>query len=374
VSIAHIYQYVSTDQHRLRSLTSDILALDGTDLPQILNQAAALIRDATGAHSVAVLLWDADVGGLRIAGSAPQTSAEQQAERYDEHRARSRLNIPFVVSDGRRGVARIVMNQAHSGDHMLPTLKAAAHAVGTLTARIERIALMLDEAAQQGRTRLIEDLASTLNHDLRNMMAPIMGRLDLIRRQAIREGNEKYVRHAEAATEATRRILAVLQNLVDVGKLEQGTLPLQRHDVNLTELVRNIVADVSNTPVPIEVKTTGDVHAVGDIERLRQTLEYMITNAVRYSLEDQTVVVRITRIEEGEAIYAIVSVCDQGVRIPPDVLPQIWTRYTIGRGSMGFNLGLYLAQTVAKAHGGTLRVTSDEPGGTTWSLLLPIAE
>ncbi len=234
---------------------------------------------------------------------------------------------------------------------------------------------MLKDVAQQARYALIEDLTSTLNHDLRNIMAPISGRLDLIRRQATRDGHEKYVRHAEEATNATRRMQAVLQNLVDVARLEQGTLPLLRQDIALADLVHAIVAGMDTIAATAQIDVIERfIHTDGDLERLQQTLEYLIGNAFRYSPEDQPVVITVKRTVHDGATWATISVCDQGIRIAPAVLPLIFIRWTTGRGALAFNLGLYLAQGVAKAHGGTLSVTSDEPTGTTWSLMLPVTE
>jgi signal transduction histidine kinase len=146
-----------------------------------------------------------------------------------------------------------------------------------------------------------------------------------------------------------------------------------QQDIALADLVQQIVADKHSMTIA-QVETTDDVHISGDLERIQHALEYLIGNAFRYSPENQPVVITIACTEHDGAAWATVSVRDQGVRIAADVLPIIFTRWTTGRGSIGFNLGLYLAYGVAKAHGGTLQVTSDEPTGTTWSLVLPTTD
>jgi signal transduction histidine kinase len=407
VSIAHIYHRTTADQTRSRSLPEDILALDSTDLAQALTQAAALVREAVGAHSVAIMLHDSTLTALRTIGMAVGAPSENNApmERLIEnggpevevyrtgnphfahyadgitHRAGdevashsdSVLILPLIVGSERRGVVQIVVEHAELAKaNTVTELKSAVQMIGIVVKRVERMAHLLQDAAQQARFSLIEDLTSTLNHDLRNMMAPIAGRLDLIRRQASREGHEKYVRHADEATYATRRMQTVLQNLVDVARLEHGTLQLMRQDINLTDLVQQVLTDKQSSTTIAQVESTDAVQIHGDPERIQHSLEYLIGNAFRYSPEDQPVLITIARTEHDGAAWATVSVRDQGVRIAADVLPIIFTRWTTGRGSIGFNLGLYLAYGVAKAHGGTLQVTSDEPTGTTWSLVLPV--
>ncbi len=408
MSIAHIYQRSTMSQTRLHSLPQDILAIESTDVSKTANQAAILVREAMDARSVAIILHDAAYGAMRSVGASGYKRSGLEAEQRSSAIAEAAADVyrtgnphfagycedgtyravddgvphvhsvfilPLMVANERRGVVEIVMEQAELGKpNMIADLKRAVQTIGVIVQRAERVEHLVAEAAQRARNALIEDLTSTLNHDLRNMMAPIAGRLDLIRRQANRDGHEKYVRHAEEATNATKRMQAVLQNLVDVARLEQGELPLLRQEIALSDLVHSIVANTHMLAANAQIDVREAVHTMGDMARIQQTLEYLIGNAFRYSPEDEPMVITIDRTERDGANWASVAVCDRGVRIAPDVLPLVFTRWTNGRGSLSFNLGLYLAQGVAKAHGGTLSVTSDELSGTTWTLVLPIAD
>ncbi|CAA9295022.1 MAG: hypothetical protein AVDCRST_MAG93-4193, partial [uncultured Chloroflexia bacterium] len=219
MSIAHIYHRTTADQTRSRSLPQDILAIDSTELTQALTQAAALVREAVGARTVAIMLHDSTLAALQTIGMAARAPDERNVpmERFIEnggpevdvyrtgnphfahyaegitHRAGDEVSshsdsvliLPLIVGSERRGVVQVVLDQAElAKSNTVAELKTAVQMIGVVVQRIERVTHLLEDAAQQARFSLIEDLTSTLNHDLRNMMAPIAGRLDLIRRQA----------------------------------------------------------------------------------------------------------------------------------------------------------------------------------------------
>ncbi|HVF99970.1 MAG TPA: ATP-binding protein, partial [Chloroflexia bacterium] len=113
-----------------------------------------------------------------------------------------------------------------------------------------------------------------------------------------------------------------------------------------------------------------------DPSRIRQALENLLANAVKYSpkLLPVHIVVRAETREhaEGEVQeWAVISVHDEGPGIPASLLPTLFTRFSAGPGSTGLGLGLYLAHSIATAHSGTLTVQSEPGQGTRFVMSLP---
>jgi signal transduction histidine kinase len=109
-----------------------------------------------------------------------------------------------------------------------------------------------------------------------------------------------------------------------------------------------------------------------DPDRLRQVLANLVANAVRYSPPGAPVLVEVGREPGAEAERALVTVADQGPGIPADLLPRLFERFAPGPGSNGLGLGLYLANRIAAAHGGSLTVDTALGKGTRFRLALPL--
>ncbi len=126
----------------------------------------------------------------------------------------------------------------------------------------------------------------------------------------------------------------------------------------------------------IRLGTHGDVAGEWDVNRVRQVLANLVSNAVKHGAEDSPITVSVSGDEEGDVV---VAVCNIGAPIPQDEWELIFEPFRHGssragrhgerRGSMG--LGLYIARRMAEAHGGTVRVESSTDTGTTFSAHLP---
>ncbi len=111
---------------------------------------------------------------------------------------------------------------------------------------------------------------------------------------------------------------------------------------------------------------------VGDRDRLGQTVDNLISNALKFTPEGRAITVRVHDTEAGVSI----AVCDEGAGIPAEDLGRLFERFyrsssASRRAVPGVGLGLSIVQTIVEAHGGTVRIDSTEGEGTTVTLLLP---
>jgi signal transduction histidine kinase len=171
----------------------------------------------------------------------------------------------------------------------------------------------------------------------------------------------------------TNRLATLIGDVLDTSRIEAGTFSYSFTDVDIVALVRDTVATavVAQDEVGIVTNGTPVLPPVrGDRERLRQVLTNLVDNAVKYSKTGGEVLVR-TWSENGRVL---VSVEDRGPGIPHDQQALIFEKFGrahVGLGKPGTGLGLFIARSIAEAHGGTLVVRSTPGQGATFILALP---
>jgi PAS domain S-box-containing protein len=223
---------------------------------------------------------------------------------------------------------------------------------------------------------------ATLTHDLRNPLATISGLAQVLRRQA-GSGSltpDRLARRATAIEEASTRVVARLDELLDAVRLGQGqTLPLLRAPADLVELARRAVAahqlttEVHHLRLELRVATL-----VGewDRARLERVLDNLLGNALKYSPDDGEIVVTVSREHDAAGQWAVFSVRDQGMGVPASDVPYIFERYRRAsniQGIPGSGIGLFAVRQIVEQHGGSVTVDSVEGEGSTFTVRLPLA-
>lgn len=404
------------NQSKLLSTLEHLLAIEGTDVKSTLNQAADLIADSIQADKVDAFLYDPSketlvaVGtshtpmGIRqrqigldrlpLANGGPEVHAFQTGECYHTGHAdqdptippgiihvlgvRSMMVVPMNVGGNRRGVLQSCSAQvdAFSADD-LDFLEAVAHWLGTMAHRAELVERISQDAATQARQVVADELITVLAHDLGNYLTPLEGWVTLVRRRANREGRERDVQDLGDAILTIKRLHAMISDMLDVGRLDQGLFHLSRQPVDLVALAQETTGTMQSGKLNIVLRAPDELPVQADPKRIRQALENLISNALKHSPAGAPIEVTIQeeKRQDGdvERVWAVISVHDQGPGIPADLRPSLFKRFASGPNSTGLGLGLYLARSIAEAHGGTLTVDSSPGQGTTFYLALPVS-
>jgi len=223
--------------------------------------------------------------------------------------------------------------------------------------------------------RLKGNLLSTVSHELRTPLAIIKGYstmlVDYDRKLKTREKQE-YLRSIDAATD---RLTELVDHLLDLSRLEAGLLILKKKPSSILNLIQEAVSE-ANLRVPAH-KITAEVREAlptveVDTRRIRQVLDNLIDNAIKYSGEGTRVVV-----ESGYLNSEVwVSVADQGVGIPAEDLERVFDRmYRIKQrlspDAGGLGLGLTICRRLVEVHGGRIWVESELGKGSTFYFTLP---
>ncbi len=220
-------------------------------------------------------------------------------------------------------------------------------------------------------------------HELRTPLTALLGNAQLLRRRLDRQEpvGPREQRLASALTERAERMRRLIEQLLDVARLQGQGLALDLKDVDLRALVGQAVETVLHTdgdaahPIRLApAEEEGPLLVSGDELRLEQALDNLLSNAIKYSPEGGRVTVRVSR----QDTTARVAVTDEGIGIPLESLPRVFEQFyraaNVSPASIGgLGVGLYVVKEIVTRHGGTVDVASTEGAGSTFTLVLPLA-
>jgi len=217
------------------------------------------------------------------------------------------------------------------------------------------------------------DFVSLVSHELRTPMAAVIGSARTLQqrwRELTPEQRESFL---ELISGETNRLATLIGDVLDTSRIEAGTFSFRFGDVDLGELVRDSVAtaELATDEVSVRAEVRDPLPRVrGDAERLRQVLMNLIDNAIKYSPAGDAINVRAYA-EDG---HVRIAVSDNGPGVAREdqrLIFEKFGRVTSGNTRPGTGLGLFIARSIAEAHGGTLDVHSVPQHGATFTLQLP---
>jgi signal transduction histidine kinase len=297
------------------------------------------------------------------------------ASSYRAHGVRSLLIAPISAANQRLGALEAYTDHepVFSEDDLDLVRLLADQAAVILESRA-----LIDEAsrvrAHEEAARLKEDFISAAAHDLKTPLTTLVAQAQFLERRAETQpdapadlpGLRRIVREG-------RRLSALVLELLEAARIEQGKLVGDRRPVDLVELAREIARRDSYEGRPITVVADAPVVGTYDPRRIGQVLENLVENAVKYSQEDSEVRIAVAR-REAEAV---IDVTDRGIGIPAGDLPQIFERFHRGsnvddRRYAGMGLGLFICKGIVEQHGGRISVESRVGAGSTFRVVLPM--
>jgi len=219
-----------------------------------------------------------------------------------------------------------------------------------------------------------QEFVQMISHDLRTPLTSIQGTLALATRGSFGTLTEKGVKRVADAEEDTERLINMINELLDIEKMEAGKLELECARVGLAEIVDRSIESVQGFAEShgISVSREGDDATVfGDKDRLIRVIINLVSNAIKYSETGSAVLVRISR-EDGKAI---VKVCDSGRGIPESAVNQIFDRFSQvekADAKKGTGLGLAICKAIVEAHKGQIGVESTAGTGSTFWFTLQL--
>ncbi len=250
-----------------------------------------------------------------------------------------------------------------------PLEVAGPSEIRDLTGAFNRMAARLGEI-----DRLKDEFFTGISHDLRTPLAAIRWSADLLHAGSLGPLTPKQMRLAETIQSSSRRLLALVAQIVELGRLRAGRLQLDLRPTDIRGAIAQALEEVrplaERGELRLDVTVPGDLPPVSaDAERVQQIIVNLIANAVRFTPPGGRVSVSATM-----AAGAVqVQVSDTGVGIPADLVPKIFDPYEQAhRGRGGSGVGLTVVRGLVEAHGGRVWAESEEGQGSRFTFTLPV--
>jgi signal transduction histidine kinase len=269
-------------------------------------------------------------------------------------------------------------NQMGQGDLSVRTHMAGrGDEIGQVAMQFDQMAARLQQTfvELQGERDALRRFIADASHELRTPITALRMYNELLRGRASSEENTR----AEFLSESQRqlgRLEWITQNLLDLSRLDAGLSKLNLAQEDLGELATRVAAGFKPAAMDKNVallvrKPHEPVLAQVDGVRLEMALSNLIENAVKFTLSGGAVTVSLRRTEKVIEL----SVGDTGLGIPVEDLPHVFDRFYRGQNVdavQGNGLGLAIVQSIAHAHGGQVRATSELGQGSTFTIELPM--
>lgn len=253
----------------------------------------------------------------------------------------------------------------------------------------EQELLMQSEKAELANRAKSEFLAN-MSHELRTPMHAILGFSSLGSGKVGSATNEKIIGYFTRINESGQRLLFLLNDLLDLSKLEAGRMKYEFSDNDLQKTISNVVEELS--PLFLERSLTTDIEPAAintvmqyDKDKIEQVVRNLLSNAIKYTPDGMSVMIYYaeTRLANfkgqalAEEVPAIsVSIMDQGTGIPEDELESVFDKFVqssnTDSGAGGTGLGLSISKEIIEGHGGVLKASNSlGKGGAIFTFTLP---
>ncbi len=291
----------------------------------------------------------------------------------------SAIAVPLVARGRTLGV--ITLSTADSGRRYGRAELATAEDLA------RRAAIAVDNAglyaaeqhardAAEKAVRLRDEFISVASHELKTPITRLKLSTQMPLRLLAREGglDPDYVRRSlSAIDDQVRKLANLVDQLLDVSRLESGKLSLDRSEVDVVAVVQEVVgaARALDDQHQISYRGPDTLPAFVDPVRLEQVLTNLVDNAVKYSPEGGSIEVEVEVPAPGSAR---IGVTDHGVGIAPEHRPRVFDRFYQARSGEqqgGMGLGLYVSHEIVRLHGGSIELESPPGGGTRVVVMLP---
>ena len=245
--------------------------------------------------------------------------------------------------------------------------------------RLGRIFAMRDVTREREIDRMKTEFVSMVSHELRTPLTSIKGYVDLLRDGEVGELNAEQTAFLEIVASSTDRLVALINDLLDISRIESGKIELKREQLDLAQCIeatattfrpqlaarhQTLRLELPGAPLPI----------LGDTDRITQILTNLLSNAHKYA-PDGTEIRVVAAVRGGNVELRVI---DRGIGLTPAEQAQLFTRFYRSQNQVvqeagGTGLGLAITRSLVELHGGTIAVRSVPGEGATFSVTLPLA-
>ncbi len=246
-----------------------------------------------------------------------------------------------------------------------------------------RIAKKGAESANQAKTEFL----ANISHELRNPMHQILSYSKFGDEKYVKITDEKRRHYFRQIRKSSDRLMVLLNNLLDLSKLESGKVDYQIKENDLVDVIDEAVKEfrqsLEEKQLTIELENRkASVFVCCDSYKIGQVVRNLLSNAIKFSSENHTIKINLanSRLEKDDNIVQTVktSVIDQGIGIPGDELDRVFDKFSQSSktktGAGGTGLGLAICKEIIEAHKGQIWAENNPKNGVTFSFVLPVQQ
>lgn len=286
----------------------------------------------------------------------------------------------LAVSLGARALA-----EGRYSDVRLPAELGGNREMRKIADTFEELALAIEEREQILQSDILQlreyeqlksDFVSTVSHELRTPLTSMRGALGLVLSGAAGPLSPQGQELLRIANQNTERLIRLINDILDIEKIESGTIAVRRDRCDLRTVIETTIAGVHGYAMVhrarVTLRASGTAEVIGDQDRLIQVFTNLLSNAIKFSPADGEVTVTL----DVENEVARVSVRDQGPGIPAEFQPRIFGKFQQAESSSsrrhgGTGLGLAIARAIVERHEGHIHFRTAAGAGTTFVVELP---
>lgn len=319
--------------------------------------------------------WPSSSRARRAVRKAVTVAARGKATRYE---------TAVTGADGREAAIDFSLKPVRDDGGSVVLLVAEGHEIterkrmeNELRRRSEELSRANSDLAKAARLK--DDFLASMSHELRTPLNAILGMSEALQEVVFGPLNERQRKSVRSIEESGRHLLSLINDILDLSKIEAGKMELQIEPVSVESLCQTSLRFVrelaSKKRITISERIESTVTTVhGDERRLKQMLINLLGNAVKFTPEEGTIGLDAGMNPEGTMIRF--AVWDTGIGIPPEDRPRLFEPFvqldsSLSRQYPGTGLGLSLVQRIAELHGGKIEVESAPGTGSRFTILIP---
>lgn len=231
-------------------------------------------------------------------------------------------------------------------------------------------------------TRLKDEFLANMSHELRTPLNAILGMTEALLEEIFGQINQKQKQFLETIDSSANHLLSLINDILDVAKIESGQIELERHPVNISALCQSSLTFIRQSAlkkrIQVQVKIPFHLPALdGDERRLRQVLINLLNNAVKFTPQGGQITLKVSVINNlDDSNYLRLAIIDTGIGISSDNIKKLFKPFiqidsSLSRQYEGTGLGLALVKNIVELHGGKVSVSSTEGQGSAFMIDLP---
>lgn len=227
--------------------------------------------------------------------------------------------------------------------------------------------------------KMKDEFMSNVSHELKTPLISIKGYGELLYDDKLGGRLDEQKRSLEAIIRNADRLTRLINSILFITRFQSGKIELRSKSVDIDEIIQTSIEDLKNPMDKKHITFEKDLSAVsrlmGDKDRFVEVITNLLDNAIKFTHMGGKIIVKAW--DEAEDVHITVS--DNGIGIPPDIIPKLFTRFfqvdaSTSRKYGGTGLGLYITKTIIDATGGKIWIESEVLKGTTVHILVPAAK